>query len=92
MRVFRRAVELDSDIESARNNLGVLCWQRGERMKAFEYFEAALAENPNYRPAVINYGEALALSGRSAEAQKLYADYTARHDDVGIRALIESNN
>jgi ADP-heptose:LPS heptosyltransferase/tetratricopeptide (TPR) repeat protein len=92
MRVFKRALDLDSDTDNVHNNLGVLCWQRGERSKAVEHFEAALVDNPRYRPALINYGEALTLSGRATEAQQAYVNFLKQEDDAGIRALIEASN
>jgi ADP-heptose:LPS heptosyltransferase/tetratricopeptide (TPR) repeat protein len=92
IRMLKHALETDSSPDQANNNLGVLFWQRGEHCKALEYFEAALLENPAYRPAVINYGEALVLTGAVQNAQTVYAAYLARHPDPGVRALINQNN
>ncbi len=92
VRLFKRALDLDSDADAAHNNLGVLCWRRGEKRKAIEHFEAALADNPRYRPAIVNYGEALTLAGRAGDAQRIYAAFLRDSDDAGIRALMETNN
>jgi len=91
-RLFKRALEMDSDAEAAHNNLGVLCWRRGQQRKAMEHFEEALADNPRYRPALVNYGEALSLAGRAGEARKIYDAFLRDGEDAGIRALMETNN
>jgi|GEM_PF-5574740 len=90
-RVFKRALAQDSDADLAHNNLGVLCWQRGERHQAFEHFAAALTDNPGCRPAVINYGEALALAGRAGEAQSIYRQFLKKQADEGVQALLETH-
>ncbi len=92
-RVFNRALEADSDPDLAHNNLGVICWNRGQRHRALEHFAAALAENPRHRPAVINYGEALALSGHADHARQVYSGYLKLDDaDIGIKSLLEMTN
>jgi ADP-heptose:LPS heptosyltransferase/tetratricopeptide (TPR) repeat protein len=90
-RVFKRALDMDSDAMVAHNNLGVLCWRDCDRLRAFRHFEAALVEDPCYRPAVVNYAEALRISGRAVEARVVYMNYL-HHDpcDAGIRALADS--
>ena len=93
LRFFKRALEADSDPDLAHNNLGVICWNRGQRHKALEHFAAAVAENPRYRPAVINYGEALALSGQADRSREIYSSYLRLNaGDAGIQALLEMNN
>jgi ADP-heptose:LPS heptosyltransferase/tetratricopeptide (TPR) repeat protein len=90
MRVFKQAVERDTDLPLAHNNLGVLAWRRGERQRALRHFAVALAEDPSYRPAVINYAEVLSLTGAAAEAARVYADFLQREPgDAGVRALAE---
>ena len=90
-RVFKRALEMDTDTMVAHNNLGVLCWQDGDRLRAFRHFEAALADDPAYRPAVINYGEALTLAGQADRARGIYNGFLQREpEDAGIRALLAS--
>jgi tetratricopeptide (TPR) repeat protein len=90
MRHFQAALERDSDVDQAHNNLGVICWQRGDRERAFRHFRAALGENPRYRPAAINYAEALALAGRAEDARSAYDEYLRRQaSDPGVRALRE---
>jgi ADP-heptose:LPS heptosyltransferase/tetratricopeptide (TPR) repeat protein len=91
MRLFQAAVERDSNPDQAHNNLGVICWQRGERERAVVHFRAALKENPGYRPAAINCAEALTLAGRAGEARSVYADYLQREpSDAGVRTLQET--
>jgi ADP-heptose:LPS heptosyltransferase/tetratricopeptide (TPR) repeat protein len=93
LRVLKRALEADSDPDQVHNNLGVIYWNRGQRHKALEHFEAALAENPRYRPAVVNYGEALALSGLSARACEVYSNYLRQNQaDDGIKTLLTNTN
>ena len=90
---FKRALASDSDPDQAHNNLGVIYWNRGQRHQALEHFAAAVAENPLYRPAVINYGEALALSGRADQSRQVYANYHQRNVcDYGIKALLETTH
>jgi ADP-heptose:LPS heptosyltransferase/tetratricopeptide (TPR) repeat protein len=89
-RHFQAALDRDSDVDLSHNDLGVICWQRGERERAIRHFRSALAENPAYRPAAINCGEALALSGRPEEAAQVYEDYLQRAPaDAGVRDLRE---
>ena len=93
LRVLKRALEADSDPDQVHNNLGVIYWNRGQRHKALEHFEAALAENPRYRPAVVNYGEALALSGRAWQAREVYSNYLQQNQaDDGIKMLLKNTN
>lgn len=93
VRLLKRALEADSDTEQAHNNLGVIYWNRGQRYKALEHFEAALLENPNYRPAVVNYGEALSSFGRQNQAREVYTNYLRENAaDDGIKLLLNSSN
>jgi len=92
-RYFKRALEADSDPDQAHNNLGVIYWNRGQRHKALEHFAAAVAENPFYRPAVINYGEALSLSGQAGQSRQVYQRYLQINAlDTGVKALLEMTN
>jgi len=93
LRLFKRALDSDSDPDQAHNNLGVIYWQRGQRHRALEHFAAAVAENPRYRPAIINYGEALALSGQAGQSRRVYSDYLQLNTpDTGIKTLLEAAN
>jgi len=93
LRLFKRALDSDSDPDQAHNNLGVIYWQRGQRHRALEHFAAAVAENPRYRPAVINYGEALGLSGHAGQSRRVYSDYLQLNTaDTGIKTLLEAAN
>jgi tetratricopeptide (TPR) repeat protein len=93
LRYYKRALESDSDPDQAHNNLGVVFWNRGQRHQALEHFAAAVAENPRCRPAVINYAEALSLSGQSGRSREIYAQYLQLDAaDTGIKALLEMTN
>lgn len=90
--LFKRAIEMDSDVAQAHNNLGVLAWQQGDRSRAIDYFEAALLEDPQYRPAVINLGEALSLLGDSTRSQGVYTGYLAKTPaDAGVNSLLSDS-
>jgi tetratricopeptide (TPR) repeat protein len=91
LRALKQALSADSDLPEVHNNLGVLCWNRGERHRAFRHFEAALLENPSYRPAIINFGEALEASGEKARACDLYSRHLqSAADDTTVQMLLQS--
>jgi ADP-heptose:LPS heptosyltransferase len=93
LRLFKRALEADSDPDQAHNDLGVIYWNRGQRHKALEHFAAAVAENPRYRPAVINYGEALSLAGHPDQSREVYTRYLQLDSsDAGIKSLLTMTN
>ncbi len=92
MRLFQEALDRDSDLDQAHNNLGVVSWHRGERARGAGHFRAALRENPRYRPAVINYAEALTLTGHAEEARSVYQAYLElEQTDAGVRSLLEND-
>lgn len=89
MRLFKAAIERDSEPEHAHNDLGVLRWQRGERELALSHFRAALRENAAYRPAVINYGELLSDGGQTEQARDVYRHYLkTAGSDAGVEMLL----
>ena len=50
--VFLSLVESDSDCKEAYNNLGVIAFQKDDKVKAINYFTRSLEIDPLYRDAV----------------------------------------
>lgn len=79
--MFMKALSLDQDSDAAHNNMAVIFWQKGEADASFRHFAAALAKNRDYRPAVINYANALLSLGRKSNARKVANDYIRNHPE-----------
>ena len=58
MEEFRRAVELEPDLASARNNLGVALLARGRATEALAHLQAAVNLDPGNATAYVNLGNA----------------------------------
>ena len=70
---YHKAVELKPDNEFARNNLGILYLDGlADAQKALEYFEEAIALNPNYTLAYFNAGRASQEMGFTNDAAHYY--------------------
>ena len=71
--LFHKAVELKPDNEYAQNNLGIL-YLDGlmDAEEALEYFEEAIALNPNYTLAYFNAGRASQEMGFTNDAAHYY--------------------
>lgn len=66
---FTRAYELDPDLREARLDRGILFWREMGRIdEALADFEALLAVDATYGPALLNRGLALQAAGRYQEA------------------------
>jgi 8-oxo-dGTP pyrophosphatase MutT (NUDIX family) len=63
-RLFKNALEFESERLEANNNLGVLYWEAKNCKKSIEHMNLAIRENPEYRDAVINYTELLKALSR----------------------------
>lgn len=69
VRCFSRAFELDPDLRAARLDRGILFWREmGQIEEALADFEALLAADAAYGPALLNRGLALQAAGRYEEA------------------------
>jgi adenylate cyclase len=67
----KKALELDKNLAEAQTAIAECSLYHDFQIKeAKEYFEAALAIDPNYAPAVSNYGWLLDLIGNKPEAEK----------------------
>jgi FkbM family methyltransferase len=72
---FKKAIEIDPNIATAHNNLGILYWQAGETQNAIDQFENALKIDPNNRDAILNYGNVQAGLGKIEDIRNLYSTY-----------------
>lgn len=69
VRCFSRAYELDPDLREARLDRGILFWREmGRIAEALADFDALLAADAAYAPALLNRGLALQAAGRYQEA------------------------
>lgn len=70
---YHKAVELKPDNEFAQNNLGILYLDGlADAEEALEYFEEAIALNPNYTLAYFNAGRASQEMGFTNDAANYY--------------------
>lgn len=70
---YHKAVELKPDNEYAQNNLGILYLDGlADAEEALEYFEEAIALNPNYTLAYFNAGRASQQMGFTNDAARYY--------------------
>ena len=67
--LFQRVVRDEPANYLAINNLGMVCWKRGERDAAIRHFSHALDTNRYYEPARINLGESYLEQGCYQEAE-----------------------
>jgi len=52
---FLSLVENDSDCKEAYNNLGVIAFQKDDKVKAIDYFTRSLEIDPLNRDTIVNY-------------------------------------
>ena len=52
---FLSLVENDSDCKEAYNNLGVIAFQKDDKVKAIDYFTRSLEIDPLDRDTIVNY-------------------------------------
>lgn len=70
---YHKAVELNPDNEFSQNNLGILYLDGlADAEEALEYFEQAIALNPNYTLAYFNAGRASQKMGFTNDAANYY--------------------
>ena len=77
---MQRAAETanGSDEAFARFYLGELAWNNGDARAAREAYDAALAADPGYLPALAGQAKALAAAGDATAALALYRDAVER--------------
>ena len=80
-RALTEPVEAPQRLITAHNNLGVLCWHRGETTKALEHFMRAMETDANDRSTVMNCAEALKKLGRDEDAKVICKGYLERNPD-----------
>ena len=81
IRALEKAVELDSGLAEAHNDLGILYNETGRLADAERLLQSALAINPQYLEALNNLGVVYARQGRNLEAEPLFR--RAVEDDPG---------
>lgn len=92
---FREALRVEGQNAEALNVLGLVQVQRNRPREAVESFTAALTQQPNYRPALLNLATVLhqQLDDR-AEALKRYRQYLALQprpaDWDAVNAIVQS--
>lgn len=70
---FKTALELRSNDPEAFNNLGLIQLQRRRTQEAIAYFKSALAQNPEYGPALLNL--AVVMQQNPVTRQQALAHY-----------------
>jgi tetratricopeptide (TPR) repeat protein len=75
---FREAMRLNQNSTEAMNGLGLVQLQRNRPREAVQYFETALKQQPDYRPALLNLAivSQQSLNDRASALQK-YRAYLA---------------
>ena len=71
IRLLKAAIELCPILESCYNDLGVLVWNLGDQVRAFDYFRKAIQLNPAFEEARVNLRDAAMTLGRLAEVREL---------------------
>jgi len=78
---FKKAIEIDPNIATAYNNLGVLCWQNGEVQKAMDHFKKALKIDPNDKDTIFNLGSVLTSLEKFEDARNIYLSYLKKNPE-----------
>ncbi len=89
---YARALELDPAHTSARNNTGVLLWQKNMREQALEFFTSAHVQSPDEGVFVWNRALALATQGRASEARQTCVEYLRHYNDSNVLELSKALN
>ncbi|MBI4054667.1 MAG: DUF2723 domain-containing protein [Elusimicrobia bacterium] len=71
---FRRALQM-GDLPEAKNDLGLLYFQRGRMDRALSLWEELIREHPRFAPAQFNLGLAYGRRGDSSRALEAYQTY-----------------
>lgn len=75
LKLFRRAVELKSDLSEAQYQLGMLYFGQSQWTKAIDAFEAAVEANPGYVEAHYQLALSYQRTGRRPQARAALARY-----------------
>ena len=82
-KLIRLAVKDEPDNESYLDSLGWVQYKRGEFSSALHSLQAAIADNPEPDPVVLNHlGDTYYRLGKKSEAQKTWQEALARLGDV----------
>jgi tetratricopeptide (TPR) repeat protein len=92
---YRRALELEPELDDARYNMGVALWKLGRVADAMVQFREVVSRDPEYAAAYNNLGQALLSLGRTEEAVgqfrralELRPSFEVAHYNLGL-ALAE---
>ncbi|HNV69442.1 MAG TPA: tetratricopeptide repeat protein [Candidatus Ozemobacteraceae bacterium] len=86
---YRRALELQADLESARFALGVLLMKRGELNEATDHFQQIVSRNPSAHDAYFNLGQCHAQRRQWQQAAiALQAAARGLKDHFGLQMLL----
>lgn len=69
---YKKAATLDKDNYKLHNKIAALCIKLKDPVCAQEYVNKAIQARPDYVPALLNKGIALALEGRDQEAEETF--------------------
>lgn len=91
-KTFVRVQKLDSKNPEMLDGMGVIQLQRKRPRDAFNYFEAALQQNPRFAPALLNEAIVLQqyLNNRPAALQKYEAYLALKPSNPNIEAIQET--
>lgn len=84
-RLYERALKMRPDGAEALAGLGYVMLDKERPGSAVGYFDKALAQAPNYGPAVFGMGEALRANGQDNRALEMYRRYL-RVNSTGVDA------
>lgn len=91
---FKKAVEINPNLASVHNNLGVCYWQREEFENAIDHFQKALELDPDDSDILSNYTKVLISFNKVEDAKELFSDYLKRNPagDEEISSLLVDFN
>lgn len=84
-KLYEKARKMRPDGAEALAGLGYVMLDKDRPGSAVGYFEKALAQAPNYGPAVFGMGEALRANGQDSRALEMYRRYL-RVNSTGVDA------
>ncbi len=89
--MLKRALELDSSLYIAHNDLAFIYWQMGVVDKALGHIVRAMELSPNDRDVVWNAGQIMIGVGRIRDACEIFKGYLKSHpEDKEVKELLRS--